>query len=356
MINWNPALKAKADSLLKDLEDLPNYSEFVLEVQKQATDRLNSLVDGLYQYADLPKPDVAATSHKIIWHEGSTSILDYKGKGQPILLIPSLINKSYILDLTEETSLVKFLKNSGYHPYMLDWGEPGADEKDYNLDNYIERIDKALEEIGEPVIMLGYCMGGLMAISSALKNQGKLKGLALLATPWDFHSDDTERMLVSGKDMDNFSNLLDNWDFVPKELIYLMFYFLDPWPVHKMYGQNYGDTEHIAREYWVHDGIKMATEVAKDCFISWSYNNTPGNGKWQSFGEIVDPSKIEIPTFISIPSYDRVVPPLCAKPLTEMIKNVTTITSPSGHVGMIAGKSAPEHLWQPLKNWLEKIT
>jgi poly(3-hydroxyalkanoate) synthetase len=238
---------------------------------------------------------------------------------------------------------------------MLDWGEPQDEKKSLNLDDYIKRINRAIDEINEPVVLAGYCMGGLMAISAALQDQDKLKGLALLATPWDFHSSDNERMLFSTPDIEKFAKMLSGLETVPKELIYLMFYFLDPWPVHSKYSTPKDGEDFLAREYWVHDGIEMATKVAEDAFINWPCYNTPAEGKWQSLGKTINPSDLKIPTFIGVPAYDRVVPPLCAKPLTELIKNATLASSPSGHVGMIVGKNARQHLWEPLANWLDSL-
>lgn len=355
MINWNPALKAKARTLESKLSDLDNYTQFVMEVQKQASERVASLFDGLNKYIYMPLPDIAATPHKTIWQEGSTSLFDYGGKGQPILFVPSLINKSYILDLTEKTSIIHFLKDKGFRPLMLDWSEPGKEEEKFGLDEYVERILGALQKIDEPAVIAGYCMGGLMAMAAALHCQDKLKGLVLLATPWDFHSEDLDRMLLTKQDVEKFSALLKTTDYLPKELIYLMFYFLDPWPVHGKYSSPSEDESFLAREYWVHDGIKMTTGVASDCFIGWSFDNATAEKKWRVLDKLIDPAQISIPTFIGIPAYDRVVPPLCSKPLTELIKEATIASCPSGHVGMIVGKNARDHLWNPLEKWLSRL-
>ena len=68
---------------------------------------------------DLPDPPV-------LWQEGTTRLLDYGPAGAPpLLVVPSLINRAYILDLTRETSLMRFLATAGVRPLLVDWGAPG---------------------------------------------------------------------------------------------------------------------------------------------------------------------------------------------------------------------------------------
>ena len=237
---------------------------------------------------------------------------------------------------------------------MLDWGEPGEKEKSFGIENYVSRVNKAIEQIEGKITLVGYCMGGLMALASALNNQKKLNGLALLATPWDFHSPDTDRLQFGMQEIQNLQDMLSKMEIIPKELIYLMFYFLDPWPVHSKYSRTHDDSDLLAREHWVHDGIAMARKVAEESFIEMSCYNVTQNLKWRILDKIIDPANIQIPTFVAIPSFDRVVPPLCARPLAELIPGATTISCPTGHVGMIVGKNAREHLWAPLVKWLSK--
>jgi len=48
-----------------------------------------------------------------------------RADGKTVLVIPSLINRHYILDLLSERSFVRFLRAAGLRPLVIDWGEPG---------------------------------------------------------------------------------------------------------------------------------------------------------------------------------------------------------------------------------------
>ena len=65
----------------------------------------------------------------MLWRGGAARLLDYgRGAAVPaVLIVPSLINRHYILDLLRERSFVRYLAAQGLRPLVLDWGEPGHD-------------------------------------------------------------------------------------------------------------------------------------------------------------------------------------------------------------------------------------
>jgi len=299
-----------------------------------------------------------------IWQEGSTRLIDYGGEtNSPIaLFVPSLINRAYILDLSEERSMLKFLASQNIRCLLLDWGDPRQGEKNYTLEDYIKRLGRAIEAVGKPVALVGYCMGGLMAMATALRDNKNVKALSLLATPWDFHSKDVDRLPLNEATVQFFSHLWESAETVPGMAVYQLFYLMNPWLVHDKYAR-FAEMDpksekaraFFEREFWLNDDVALTAEVAKECFVDWAVYNTPMEGKWQVEGNTVKPEEVAQPTLIAIPKADRIVPPLSASPLSVMIPNAETIYSPSGHIGMIVGSTAENSLWTPLANWLQKL-
>ena len=111
----------------------------------------------------------------VIWREGSTRLLDYgaaqDGGSQPgapmLLVVPSLVNRAHVLDLLEGRSLLRHLAAAGLRPLLLDWGWPGPAERRLGLAGIIERVVRAHEAANRDGAMLGYCMGGLLALAAA---------------------------------------------------------------------------------------------------------------------------------------------------------------------------------------------
>src|SRR5262249_19067151 len=140
----------------------------------------------------------------VIWRLGTTRLIDYGRSGDPaVLVVPSLINRHYVLDLLPERSFVGHLAENGLRPIVVDWDEPGPEERRFDLTDYIAgRLDAAFEAAlslaDAPMAVIGYCMGGLLALALALRHRQQIACLAVLATPWDFHTGHEARARLLG--------------------------------------------------------------------------------------------------------------------------------------------------------------
>lgn len=115
--------------------------------------------------------------------QGSNLYKVSSGSKGNILLLPSLINGPDILDLTPKDSLIKFLANKDYGVYVLDWNQSRAESLD--LKEYGAIAASQLEFIG-PSIVIGHCLGGLIAVS--LASHPLAFKIFAIATPFDFYS------------------------------------------------------------------------------------------------------------------------------------------------------------------------
>ena len=111
----------------------------------------------------------------------------------------------------------------------------------------------------------------------------------------------------------------------------------------------------IEREHWLHDNMDMTSRAARESFINWAGKNEPVKGLWTVNKMQIDPTKIDVPTFISIARFDKIIPPLCASPLSALINDSTTIYPKTGHIGMVAGVNAQQNLWLPLEKWIKGL-
>src|SRR5690606_34470871 len=116
-----------------------------------------------------------------IWQEGTTRLLDYGATarrggadGGTVLVVPSLVNRYYVLDLDRGRSMMRYMAQRGLRPLVVDWDAPGPEERRFGLTDYIAgRLERALVraagEAGGPVSVVGYCMGGNLALALALR-------------------------------------------------------------------------------------------------------------------------------------------------------------------------------------------
>jgi polyhydroxyalkanoate synthase subunit PhaC len=301
-----------------------------------------------------------------VWRQGGTRLLDHTGEGLPILMVPSLINRAYILDLSAEHSFLRHLARRGFRPLLLDWGIPqGADLRLTLADQILSRaqaaLDAALGFTGERPVLLGYCMGGLLAAALARARHRDLAGLALLATPWDFHAGASKPAMFA-EHLLPLTASVAALGFAPAELLQAFFAQLGPLGVVERFQRFAEMPEESARarlfvavEDWLNDGVPLAGPVAQECLWHWYAENRPARGLWAPGGVAVRPEELGLPAFVAIPRRDRIVPAASAEPLAAGLPDATVIRPAAGHVSMVVGEEAPEQLWQPFTEWLRRI-
>ena len=300
-----------------------------------------------------------------VWEEGGSRLLDYStnGDGPLVMVVPSLINRAYILDLMPGKSLMRYLAAEGLQPLLLDWGYPGPLERRFTLTDYIAgRLERALNAVGRPVILVGYCMGGLLTLAAALRRPDLVRGLALLATPWDFHTPDADRARGLARLLPALEPVMSASGALATDLLQMLFACLDPFQTPVKY-RNFGRLDQsgaaarlvVAIEDWLNDGIPLAAPVARACLGEWYGENATAEGRWAIAGAPVDPTRLVQPAFIAIPNRDRIVPPESASALAELIPRATIHRPAAGHVGMAAGRRAEAELWRPLRDWCHSL-
>ncbi|ALG70762.1 poly-beta-hydroxybutyrate polymerase [Azospirillum thiophilum] len=368
LLPWSPALRGRAAALRDDLlqaDRLPGGGDRLSrEVDREIRRRIDAVLTGIERYRrhpyvrDLPDPPT-------VWAEGGSRLLDYgMGAGRPVLFVPSLVNRAYILDLSRDRSLMRWLAARGFRPLLLDWGTPGPLERRFTLTDYIAgRLERALdlvvESCGQPVPVVGYCMGGLLAAALAQRRPRSLAGLGLMATPWDFHAEDAATAHRVAAFIQPWGPALERWGELPTDALQALFAQLDPLLALKKFSQfarmapgSRAAGAFVALEDWLNDGVPLVAGVARDALAGWYGRNDTMAGSWMVAGLPVDPASIRVPTLALIPERDRIVPPASALALAAAIPGARTHRPPLGHIGMVVSAGAETGVWTPLADWL----
>jgi poly(3-hydroxyalkanoate) synthetase len=276
------------------------------------------------------------------------------------LVVPSLVNRAYVLDLLPDHSMLRHLAGGGARPLLLDWGYPDETERSFTLSDYIAgRLERALAAIGKPVTLMGYCMGGLMAVAAAVRRPDLVRHLALLATPWDFWVPSAQGAQDLAALVPMLEPMFAESGALGVDGIQTLFSLVEPGSVAAKY-RDFGRQDQtssrarmfVALEDWLSDGIPLAAPVAREALSGWYGRNSPHAGEWRVLGMPIKPETLLMPCFIAVPARDRIVPPKSALALAGAIQGARLHMPRAGHIGMVAGRNAKAELWDVLLGWL----
>jgi polyhydroxyalkanoate synthase subunit PhaC len=358
---------ARLQSIAAALRSGNAEAAFPAALLREAVRRHGDLLRGIAAYRAHPHRR-RLTEPPTVWEEGGSRLLDYGAGGAhevTALVVPSLVNRASVLDLDEGHSMLRWLAQAGIRPLLLDWGWPGETERRFTFTDYVAgRLERALTKARQiarkRVALVGYCMGGDLALAAAQRRPDLVRGLGLLATPWDFHAGNDGAALA--RLLPVLEPMMAAAHTLPIDALQTLFALLEPFGVvHKYAAFSRLDPDgerarlFVALEDWLNDGVPLAEPVARECLAGWYGRNDPVNLRWRIAGAAVDPKNIKMPAYVAVPGRDRIVPPSSALPLAFAIPGALVHQPHAGHVGMVAGSSAERALWQSLHAWLATL-
>ncbi|WP_246449078.1 alpha/beta fold hydrolase [Sphingomonas sabuli] len=326
---------------------MPLFLELVRIVSETRPQLASKALDGLALYEQAERAR-QRPERPAIARVGGTSLRDCGGSGAPVVLIPSLINPPHVLDLDDNTSLAAAIAQGGRRSLLLDWGT-ADDRAELDLAGHIERLLLPLiGQLGERPALVGYCLGGTMAIAAA--NLAPVERVATLAAPWRF-----ARYPDAGR-----KSLLTLWnsarpvairlEALPMEVLQSAFWSMDPERTVAKFAafaelDPHGDKARrfVTLEDWANEGEALPYPAARALIEQLFEQDLPGRGEWRVGGRAIS-DRLSCLSFHITASGDRITPAATA-PAGE------TVQLDAGHVGMIVG-SARHRLHQLLQQFL----
>ncbi|HZU52167.1 MAG TPA: alpha/beta fold hydrolase [Sphingomicrobium sp.] len=326
---------------------LPLFLELVRQVSTRDPRLASEALAGLRAYERAPRHERRPQPPEVARVRGA-ALRDYGGSGPPALLVPSLINPPRILDLDDEVSLTRAIAQMGRRTYLLDWGKASERAQLSVAEHVNELLLPLIKEIGSPVALVGYCLGGTMAVAAA--NLVEVECLITLASPWRF-ANYPKRSHDALRDMWRQSqSAARQLGALPMEVLQAAFWSLDPDRTVSKFAEfseldpsSAASRRFVELEQWANEGEPLPYPAAQELVEELFGKDRPGTGTWMVGSRRVA-DYLSVPTLHLTAARDLIVPPQ-----TAAAGHIEAIDA--GHVGMIVG-SARHRLHEALQAFL----
>jgi polyhydroxyalkanoate synthase subunit PhaC len=319
------------------------------------------------------KPDVGMTPADVIHRENKWRLLRYRPvtalreQGSPILLVPSLINRHYVLDLMPGKSFVEYLVGRGHDVYIIDWGTPGPEDRYLSFEDIcIGYLGRAVRKVAGrsptgKVHLLGYCLGGTLTTVYAAACGDEVASMVNLAAPVDFADDGLLSMWSRFPNFD-LESVIEACGNMPWPLMQWGFNLLRPtlllskavYALDKARDEAFLDG-FFALETWGNDNVSFPGRAFLEYIEQFYRRNALMNDSLVLSGKPVRLSDIECPVLAVSFVHDNIVSARSASVIIERIssKKKESVVLHGGHVGAVVSSKARHGLWPTLAGWFE---
>ncbi|MFO0606146.1 MAG: alpha/beta fold hydrolase [Polyangiales bacterium] len=319
-------------------------------------------------------PELAPTPRDTVFRDGGASLYRFRQPAGapektalPLLVVPSMINRWYVLDLRKGSSFCEALVGGGVDTFLLDWGVPRDEDRHLTWEEVIDRLARMVRRVqritGAPKVgILGYCMGAtLSAVYSAL-HPGSVAALANLAGPIDFHKGGILAHLVRPEWFDADA-VADAGNVSPKQMqsgFQAMRPTLDLSKMINLLDRAKGGKPVLdgfyAMETWGSDNIPFPAAAYRTYITELYQKNLLVKGEHRVRGRRVDLKAITAPILIIGADRDTICPLPAAKALIEDTDSQDTqvLQIPGGHVGAVVGSRASKELYPATTAWFRQ--
>jgi polyhydroxyalkanoate synthase len=327
--------------------------------------------NGLAYLAGANRPVMAQTPRDLVWKRDKARLWRYRSAERrlrpPVLIVHSLVSKSYILDLLPNTSMVRYLLGEGFDIFLLDWEPPDSADAENTLETYVdgyipEAIGALLEEAGaEEVTLIGYCFGGVLTLLLAAAHpELPVRNLMVMATPCDYREVGFMSDMFREHRLDA-DDVIDETGMVPARALDEGFQSLKPTEILTQrvnFFQNLWNDQFVegflAIAIWARDQVPFPGGVFRQTVERLIRQNALYEGVIPYGRGEVRLRDIRCPFLNAYAEQDGITPAASSEPLTRMVgsDDVSELRLESGHIGFVAGRQAATVARPQIRDWL----
>ena len=327
--------------------------------------------NGFAYLTDGKRPAVAQTPRDLIWERDKARLWRYRSDQRryrpPVLIVHSLVSKSYILDLLPGTSMLRYLLGEGFDMFLLDWDAADPADAQNTLETYVDgyipqAIGAVLEEAGaDEATLIGYCFGGVLTLLLAAgRPELPIRGVMAMATPCDYREMGFMSNMFRAGRLDP-EDVIDETGLVPARALDEGFQSIKPtdYVVQRVnFLENLWNDEFVeaflAIAQWARDQVPFPGGVFRQTVDRLIRRNALYEGVIPHGRDEVRLADITCPFLNAYAEKDTITPLASSEPLTRLVgsDDVSELRLESGHIGFVAGREAAKVARPQIRDWL----
>lgn len=328
--------------------------------------------NGIKYVAGVGRPKVGLSPKELVWSREKTRLFRYRGTApqgrRPLVIVWSLANRSYILDLRPGQSLIERFLGAEMDVFLVDWEDPEPVDSKNTLETYVDNylpaaIAAAMDAAGtDEVDVLGYCFGGTLALLSAAAHpRMPLGNLVLMATPLDFAPLEGLVEVIRNGDI-SVADLVDDTGNVPPDVVYRGFAVLRPtaevfnyavlWD--RLWNDKFMES-YQAMGQWLSDQVAFPGALMHQLTDLGVRRNEFASGEVVLGGRTVRLGDVRSSLLNVMADEDHIVPPASSLPISDLVgsDDVSELRIPAGHISLATGRDMLKTTAPKMIEWLE---
>jgi polyhydroxyalkanoate synthase len=351
----NPEVRAKT---------LATHGENLRQGEKHLIEDMRNLGRSAAQPLPmLPGKDVAITPGAVVFRNDLIELLQYSPstetvRPEPILIVPAWIMKYYILDLSPQNSMIKYLVEQGFTVFCISWRNPDASMRDVTLDDYrrlgvMAALDAVNAICGGPKIhAVGYCLGGTLlsiaAAAMARDHDERLTSITLLAAQTDFTEAGELQLFINDSQLAYLDDVMWSQGYLDSSQMAGAFQMLRAndliWSnlVRRYYlGEESSPNDMMS---WNQDATRMPYTMHSQYLRRLFLENDLAEGRFEAAGRKISLADIHVPLFVIGTETDHIAPWRSVYKIQQLnTEDFTFVLTSGGHNAGVVSEPGHKH-------------